>query len=227
MPQERTIAISNPVNTQAIATFSQAEPKHPWLQNKQKPVLLSVGRLVRQKNFPLLLNAFAEVRKTLDARLIIYGEGTEERKLLQQIRQLNLESEVSLAGQTDNPWSAMARADAFVLPSEEEPFGLVLVEAMTCGLPVIATDAISGGPRSILANGKYGILVPKAQQEALTTSILEVMSSDSLRHRLSVAGKERCQDYGPDEIASQWLSFLETLPPRIPAKGLNYHEVSI
>jgi glycosyltransferase involved in cell wall biosynthesis len=216
IPPERTVAIGNAVNIEAIATYSQLEPEHPWLQNKQKPVLLSAGRLARQKNFPLLLQAFADVRKSLDARLIILGEGPERPALQQQIQRLNLESVVSLPGFTYNPWSAMARADAFILPSEEEPFGLVLVEAMACGLPIIATDAISSGPRSILDNGKYGVLVPRSQQEALTTGILEVMSSDSLRHQLSTAGKERCQDYRPEKIANQWLSFLEALPPRVP-----------
>lgn len=207
----RAIAISNPVNIEAISNYSRVAPEHPWLQHKEKTVIISVGRLAKQKNFPLLLKAFAIVQKQLDAKLIILGEGPERQNLENLITELHLEQDVSLPGFSENPWSSMAKADIFVLPSEEEPFGLVLVEAMACGVPVVATDAIGGGPRVILENEKYGILVPSNNAARLVESISKVITSKALRDQLVTAGKQRCEAFRPQIAAHQWLEFLEQL----------------
>jgi glycosyltransferase involved in cell wall biosynthesis len=208
---ERVKAIPNPINLKLITQQAQASVNHPWLQNKTKPVILSVARLAKQKNLPLLLQAFSYVRDRLDAKLIIVGEGSEREFLKQTIHELDLEQAVSLPGATQNPWSYMSKADLFVLPSEEEAFGLVLVEAMACGLPVIATDAIAGGPRSILSDNQYGFLVPNRDINALADAMVKVLTSPDLRDQLIAAGKERCQAFEPERIAQQWLSFLARL----------------
>jgi glycosyltransferase involved in cell wall biosynthesis len=211
MRHDRVTFIPNPVNIDAVSDHSREEPDHPWLQHKDKPVIVSVGRLARQKNFPLLLKAFGIVRRRLDARLIIAGEGPERTHLERLVRELGLE-DVSLPGYSANPWRLMARADVFALPSEEEAFGLVLVEAMACGLPIVATDAIGGGPQGVLENGRYGILVPSDDVEALAEAILKVLSSKDLRDQLALAGKRRCQAFRPETVARQWLSFIDRLP---------------
>jgi glycosyltransferase involved in cell wall biosynthesis len=105
----------------------------------------------------------------------------------------------------------MSRADVFALSSEEEAFGLVLVEAMACGLPIVATDAIAGGPRSILSDNQYGLLVPNRDVDALTDALVKVLTLSDLRNQLVTAGTERCQAFAPDKIANQWLTFLEQL----------------
>jgi len=210
MQHDRMVFIPNPVNIDAVSDHSREKPDHPWLQQKGKPVIASVGRLAKQKNFPLLLKAFGVVRRTLDARLVIVGEGPERTHLESLIQDLGLE-DVSLPGYSDNPWSVMVRADVFVLPSEAEAFGLVLVEAMACGVPIVATDALGGGPRSILENGQHGILVPSGDIEALADGILKVLSSKDLRDRLTIAGQQRCEAFRPETVARQWLSFIERL----------------
>ncbi len=211
MPRTRAIATPNPVNQDAIAQFSQAEPEHPWLKQKHKPVIVSVARLAQQKNFPLLLRAFAEVRKTVDAQLIILGEGPERSKLEQLIQELNLTESVSLPGFTPNPWCHIAAADMFVLSSEEEPFGLVLVEAMMCGVPVVATDALGGGPKNVLGNGRFGILVPPENLEALTGAMVNLLTNASQGAQLVSVAKQHCQVFRPKNIALQWLQFLDHL----------------
>lgn len=203
--------ITNPVNIKAIAKCGEVKPNHPWLINKDKPVILSVARLAKQKNFPLLIRALAMVREKLDARLIIVGDGSERESLANLISQLGLEEFVSLAGFSNNPWSYMAKADVFALASEEEPFGLVLVEAMACGLPIVATDALSGGPRTILEAGQHGLLVANHDTSAFADSLLQVLTDANLRNRLIAAGKERCQTYRPKIIAQEWLSFIDNL----------------
>ncbi|NET35091.1 MAG: glycosyltransferase [Cyanothece sp. SIO1E1] len=209
MDRKRTITITNPVNVEAIAQHSLSPSSHPWLGHRHVPVILSVARLAKQKNFPLLLQAFGKVRQVMDAKLIILGEGPERPYLEALTSQLGLSEHVSLPGFSDNPWSSMAKADVFVLPSEEEPFGLVLVEAMACGVPVIATDALGGGPRKIIGDSQHGILVPSDQPSMLTDTMLDLLCSPEKRAFLIDAGKQRCQAFKPQVVAQEWLSFLE------------------
>jgi glycosyltransferase involved in cell wall biosynthesis len=204
-------AIANPVDIDSIYNYSQADSNHPWLQRGGGSLIVSVGRLARQKNFPILLKAFAIVRQQLDLKLIIFGEGPERSRLESLVAELGLNKDVSLPGFSANPWSGMARGRVFVLPSEEEAFGLVLVEAMACGVPVVATDAIGGGPRSILENGRYGLLVPSGNSEALADAILKVMNSVDLHDRLVAAGRQRCEAFRPEWVAQQWLYFIARL----------------
>jgi len=211
MPRTRAISTPNPVNLDAIAQFSQAEPEHPWLRHKQKPVIVSVARLAQQKNFSLLLRAFAAVRKTVDAQLVILGEGPERGKLEQLVQELHLTESVSLPGFTPNPWCHIAAADMFVLSSEEEPFGLVLVEAMMCGVPVVATDALGGGPKNVLGNGRFGVLVPPENLEALTGAMVQLLTDASQGAQLVSAAKQHCQVFRPKNVALQWLQFLDHL----------------
>lgn len=208
---DRTKVIPNVVDIQSIEERAQEESDHPWLREKQTPIIVSVGRLAQQKNFPLLLEALVIVRKEIDVRLIILGEGSIKDELNSLVKKLSLEQYVSLPGFSKNPWSSMAKADIFVLPSNEEAFGLVLVEAMACGLPVVATDAIGGGPRSVLDNGKYGILVHSNDAQELAHSIIKVLTTESLREHLIADGKEHCNAFNPEVVAKEWLSFISQL----------------
>jgi glycosyltransferase involved in cell wall biosynthesis len=226
MPPERTIATANPVNLEVIQRYSQAPPEHAWLQHKEQPVLMSVGRLAKQKNFAALIEAFALVNTQLDCRLIIFGEGPERENLTRQIQVLNLADRVSLPGFTSNPWCNMAQADLFVLPSEEEPFGLVLVEAMTCGLPIVATDAIGGGPRSVLESGRYGRLIPPQDVQYLAATLVELLSSPEQLQHFRQLGQERCHDYRPDRIAQQWIPFLEKMDS-LPDDAVDVKKVAV
>ena len=211
IPSDSATTITNPVNIKAIAKCGEVKPSHPWLINKDKPVILSVARLATQKNFPLLIQAFAIVRQQIDARLIIVGDGPEKENLTNLVSQLGLEEFVSLVGFDNNPWSYMAASDVFALASEEEPFGLVLVEAMACGIPIVATDALSGGPRNILSGGKHGLLVANNDTAKFADSLLQILSDCNLRDRLIKAGKTRCQAYHPEIIAQEWLLFINSL----------------
>ena len=211
IPYNRVAVIPNPVDTEAFLTLSRAKPDHPWLQNKQRPVIITLGRLIKRKNFPLLLKAFAMVRSKLEAKLIILGEGPEKESLEGLIAQLGLQEDVSLPGYSENPWSNIARADVFVMSSVDEAFCLALVEAMACEVPVVSTDAIGGGPRSILENGKYGNLVPRNNAEALAETVYKVLISHDFRDRLVAASKKRCEAFKPEVVAQQWLSFIQEL----------------
>jgi glycosyltransferase involved in cell wall biosynthesis len=118
---------------------------------------------------------------------------------------------VDFMGYVKNPYPYIAHSDVFALTSEGEAFGLVLVEAMSCGTPVVATDAKGGGPRSILGGGRFGTLVARFDAGDVADSILRILESESVRREHVRAGKERCLDYSPPVIAREWLSFMERL----------------
>jgi len=150
------------------------------------PVILGAGRLNPQKNFSLLLRAFAGVRQQRSARLIIMGEGPQRPELEKLAQDLGVAADVALPGYVANPYAAFSRANLFVLSSDYEGLGNVLIEAMACGCPVVATDCPSG-PREILSDGRYGALPPvgdaKAMAEAMACTLEAPCSADMLRQR--------------------------------------------
>ena len=178
LPAEKVEVIYNPVVTPDLIAQSLEPVDHPWLTSRDVPVILSVGRLKAPKDFATLIRAFARVRQHYDARLIILGEGEDRPALEQLVANLGLKDWIAMPGFVDNPYAWMRRADVFVLSSYWEGFGVVLVEAMACGTPVVATDCPSG-PREILENGKWGKLVPVSDEMAMAEAICETLRGDS------------------------------------------------
>ncbi len=170
LPPGRVRRIYNPVLSPAL--FEQAgEPaQHPWFGLGQPPVVLSVGRLCPQKDFPTLIRAFAQARQQTPARLVILGEGPDRPALEGLVSELGLTDSVALPGFAANPYACMARAAAFVLSSRWEGLPTVLIEALACGVPVVSTDCPSG-PREILCGGRHGRLVPVGDADALARAI--------------------------------------------------------
>jgi glycosyltransferase involved in cell wall biosynthesis len=162
--------IYNPIVTPELQAKSKLPLEHPWFIPGEPPVILAVGRLTDQKDFPMLIQAFAQVRKNHRIRLLILGEGEERPALEMLARQLGVDQDISMPGFVMNPYNYMANAKMFILSSKWEGLPTVLVEALYCGLPLIATDCPSG-PREILKNGQYGKLVPVGDSLALAEAI--------------------------------------------------------
>jgi glycosyltransferase involved in cell wall biosynthesis len=158
-------------------------------------VIVATGRLAPQKNFPLLLQAFALLRRQRPARLLILGEGRLRPQLEALIAELGLGEDVALPGFVTNPYAAFARASLFVLSSDYEGLGNVLIEAMACGCPVVSTNCPSG-PAEILEGGRLGELVPVKDAAALSAAMLRALdtpraSADALRRRGAYFSQER------------------------------------
>lgn len=170
----RLRVIPNPVVTPEIERLAVLDPVHPWLTPGQPPLLLAVGRLHPQKDYPTLLRACAELPRTPAWRLLILGEGEQRPHLERLIGELGLTGRAALGGQVANPYAYMARARLLVLSSAWEGFGNVLVEAMALGTPVVATDC-PHGPREILDKGRLGRLVPVGEAEALAAAISDAL----------------------------------------------------
>lgn len=175
---ERIQVINNPIETDEILEKGKEPLDHPWFNSPELPVILGVGRLEKQKNFPNLINAFAKVRQVRSARLMILGEGSERERLEHLIRELGLENDVAMPGFVRNPFAYMARSTVFVLSSSWEGLSMVLGEVMALGTPIVSTNCQSG-PYELLDGGKYGELVPVGDTEALAQGILKVLSGQT------------------------------------------------
>jgi len=162
--------IYNPVVTPEVEEAVKQAVDHPWFDPGQPPVVLGIGRLAPKKDFPTLMRAFARVREHSPARLVILGDGPDREDLHQLARELGIEQDVSMPGFVDNPFSYLRVASVFVLSSRWEGLPTVLIEALYCGTPVVATDCPSG-PREILSDGQYGVLVPIDDVEVIAAGI--------------------------------------------------------
>lgn len=209
LPAERIKAIYNPVIVPEFAAKIREPLEHPWFLPEQPPVILGAGRLEVQKDFATLIRAFALVRSRSvslgkSARLMILGEGTERSRLEDLVRELGLENDVALPGFAANPFAYMARASAFVLSSLFEGMGIVLVEAMAAGTPVIATDCESG-PAEILADGRYGKLVAVGDVEGLASAISSTLENPPDPELL----RSRAAEFSLDRAAEQYLKVVK------------------
>jgi glycosyltransferase involved in cell wall biosynthesis len=139
--------------------------------------VLSVGRLSKQKDFGTLLRAFARVREDRPARLVILGDGPERSMLESLISELGLDEVAALPGWVANPYPWMAHAGVYVLSSRWEGLPSVLIEALYCGVPIVATDCLSG-PREILEGGEHGLLVAVGDVDALARGIESALAGD-------------------------------------------------
>ena len=169
--------ISNPVLQPDFSADMARLPDHSWLTDASVQVVLSVGRLSVEKDVATLLHAFAEVHRLRPtARLLVAGEGPDRARLELLVKELGLSEVVRLPGRTDSPLAWMCHAAVFVLASQYEGFGNVLVEAMACGTPVVSTDC-PVGPHEILQGGRLGALVPVGDAAAMARAILDVLAN--------------------------------------------------
>jgi len=170
LPRERVEVVYNPVITPRLLELARETPDHPWFAPGQPPVLLGVGRLTAQKDFPTLLRAFAEVRRDREVRLVILGEGPDRPALLQLAGELGIGESFDLPGFRHNAMAYMAASAMFVLSSAFEGLPTVLIEALAAGTQVVSTNCPSG-PREILQDGRLGALVPVGDPVALAAAI--------------------------------------------------------
>lgn len=175
-----------------------------------RPYVFAIGRLVSQKGFDTLIEAFA--RADLPAHdLLLAGEGAERETLARLVRERRLGDRVHLLGRTDRPTtvSLFQGCDFFVLPSREEPFGIVNLEAMAAGKAVVAMRV--GGVPEIIEADRSGLLVPAGDVCALTEALERVASDADIRQGLGAAGQARAQQFAWPTIAAQYLDIYHAI----------------
>ncbi|ATD66158.1 glycosyl transferase [Luteimonas chenhongjianii] len=176
--------------------------QRPRVLGEPGRVVLTVGTLKKVKRHDLLLRAFARLAEP-DLTLCILGEGEERPRLEALVRDLRLHGRVSMPGYVADPSAWYAHADLFVLASDYEGFGNVIVEAMEYGVPIVSTDC-PAGPSEILEGGKYGTLTPVGDPEALAAAMQAALRGTHDRSAL----KARARDFSVEKIADEYLDLL-------------------
>ena len=197
--------IYNPVVDARCIEKQKSAPSHPWLSSKTAPVLVAAGAHVPFKGHDVLLRAFERVCRQHPCRLILFGEGPLTEFYRKLAASLGISDSVSMPGYTANLPAELKAADAFVVSSHCESFSVVLVEALACGVPVVATNCPSGPPE-ILRNGQYGLLVQPDNPAALAEGIVKVLEGRGIR-----PPAESWEPYRLERIIDQYEALLVEL----------------
>ncbi len=202
LPAARITTVYNPVVDPDLIAKARQPLDHPWFAPGEPPVILGAGRLHPQKDFATLIRAFARLRAERPARLVILGaessgDSTYVAGLKALPARLGVAEDVDLPGFAQNPLAYMSRAATFVLSSVHEGLGIVLIEALACGTPVVSTDCPSG-PREILDHGRFGPLVPVGDDASMAAAIRAALDdplpAGLLRSRAEMFTVERAVD---------------------------------
>ena len=197
---DKVIVIPDPVIGKPLAISQLSEPE-----------VVAAGRLVEQKNFASLLRAWRKVHASYPRwSLSIYGEGSLRQSLQAQIEHDGLSDSVRLMGYADDLMPHLARASIFAFSSVYEGFGMVLVEAMKCGLPVVSYRCPCG-PQDIISDGRDGFLVPVGDEQMLADRICELAGNEGLRKSMGAAAQEKAGCYAMDLIIARWIALFSQL----------------
>lgn len=206
VPRGRIHVLHNPVDLDAIAE-SSSQPAPAEVAN-DRPVVAAAGRLANVKNYPLLIAAIADLAARTPVYVWILGEGPERARLEALARESGIGPSVRFLGFQQNPWRFISRAEVFVLTSTYEGFGNVIIEAMACGTPVVATR--SPGTVEIIEHERNGLLVGSTPSE-LAAAIRRVLNDDGLRARLIAAARESVTDYATPAVAERYERLFQAV----------------
>lgn len=174
---DSTFTVFNPAVDDELLAKAKYTPTHPWLMKKECCTIVSAGAYCESKGFEDLIRAVELANEKAPVRLILFGRGPLKDRYLQYVREHRLEERVSVSDYATNLMAEMRASDGFALASHWESFGLVLVEALAAGVPVISTDA-PFGPRDVLADGRYGKLVPVGDVKQMADAIVALARGD-------------------------------------------------
>lgn len=191
--KNKIVVIYNPIENNKIIELSNDSICETVL-NDNKKTIIAIGRLVEQKNYNMLIKAIAEIKDRNDIQVIILGKGPLKEKMEKLCVELGVENNIKFLGFKNNPYKYLSKSDVFVLTSNWEGFGHVIVEAMACGTPVIATNCKSG-PDEILLDNKYGILVGVEDYMSLADEISDILYKSEKREFYIRQGHERAKRF--------------------------------
>ncbi|WP_327107657.1 glycosyltransferase family 4 protein [Nonomuraea glycinis] len=200
LPKSKIVPIPNAVH--------KVDQKHSRQDN---PIVVAAGRLVPQKGFDLLIPAFAQVvAEHPEWRLRIFGTGPRQAQLSAKIDELGMQDHIALMGRTEHLDEELAASSVYVLSSRFEGLPMVMIEAMTHALPIVAFDCPTG-PRDVLTDGVDGILVPPRDPDALAVALKEVVSDRRRRLEMGAAAAAAAHAYAPDVVMPMWENLFTEL----------------
>ncbi len=193
LPRHRISVVYNPVVHDTQRALAEAPLDHPWFTDG-RPTVLAVGRLVDQKDYPTMLEAFVKIRDATGARLAILGEGGNRQAIEQRVQSMGLADTVQLLGFDPNPFRYMARANLLLQSSRNEGLPGTIIQSMACGTPVVSTDC-DHGPREVIRDGIDGFLVPVGDAGGLAERSIRLVSNPPLRAAFSDAARTAAQRF--------------------------------
>jgi len=206
--EAKMLVIPNPIDIRKINELKNESIDEKEFKDEAKKII-AVGRLSKEKGYGYLLDAIPLIVREVDnIKLLILGEGKDRKFLEEYAKKIGISKYVYFCGFKSNPYKYLAHSDVFVLASLWEGFGNVIIEAMSCGIPVVATDCPSG-PREIISHMDDGILVPVEDSEALATAIIEVLRDESLKEKLTTNAFKKVSNFDVDRIVNIYESLFE------------------
>ncbi len=209
LPASKRRVIPNPIPVKEIFHSQPMAEPLPWSH-----AIFSMGRVEPEKNFDQLIAAAAPLLlRHPDWGLVVVGEGSQRAKLQEQACAAGVADRLLLPGAIEPPYPMLKRGDIFAFPSQYEGFGLAAVEAMACGLPVVAS-ACRPGPGEIITHGVDGLLFPPNNLAALRQVLELLMQNPDLRRRLGEAGQQTAKEFDISCVMPRWDALIqELLPP--------------
>lgn len=204
--REDISVLHNPVDVHAVREQANEPVDHEWVEDDDVDVVLFVGRLAGQKDLDTWVRTFERVHeRNPDTRAVIAGQGPYREELEGVVERSDAADAISLPGFVENPFRYMGQADVFFLSSRYEGLPTVLIEALACGCPVVATDCPSG-PREILADGTYGRLAPVGDPRRLADAVTETLEDPPAEGLL----RGRADDFAPESVFTEYERFIDT-----------------
>lgn len=201
--------IYSPIDSNFISKQATNLIHHTWFEKKNTPLIITTARLVHSKGYASLLHSFAKVTEEVDAKLVILGDGPQEKEFRGIADYYLLDGKVDFLGFQKNPYSYLYQSDIFVLPSQCEGFSISILEAMCCNCAIITTEHASA--IELIQHGINGMLVPIDNTDALAAAILSLLQDKQLRLKIASRGVTTSGEYDSVKIVPQYERILSEI----------------
>ena len=210
---EETFQVTRPI--EVIPNCVDLDHYHHADRDGGKKLVLHISNFREVKRATDVIRVFARTRTRVDARLVLVGDGPDLSRALALARELGVANDVATVGVVDDVAPFLQAADLLLLPSASESFGLVALEAMASGVPVVASHA--GGLPEVVPDGEAGYLLPPGDVEAMAERVVQLLSDEGRHARFAAAGRRRAVQFGCDEVVPRFEALYERVLRQPPA----------